>query len=67
MTSLKISHPKKIVNIGVKKEKLATPDAGYFDSNHNQNKKPPNIDTPMNIPVHSIICLCLSFCSSIIS
>ena len=41
MTSPNISHPKKIVKIGVKKEKLATPDAGYFDSNHNQNKKPP--------------------------
>ena len=27
--------------MGVKKEKLATPDAGYFDNNHNQNKKPP--------------------------
>ena len=41
MTSLNINHPKKIVNIGVKKEKLATPEAGYFDNNHNQNKKPP--------------------------
>ena len=39
ITSLKINHPKKIVNIGVKKEKLATPEAGYFDNNHNQNTK----------------------------
>ena len=41
ITSPNISHPKKIVNIGVKKEKLATPDAGYLANNHNQNKKPP--------------------------
>lgn len=45
ITSLKINHPKKIVNIGVKKEKLATPEAGYFDNNHNQNKKPPATTT----------------------
>ena len=38
--SSKISHPNAIPKIGVKKAKLATPDAGYIDKSHNQNMKP---------------------------
>ena len=38
--SFKINHPNAIPNIGVRKAKLATPDAGYIDRSHNQNMKP---------------------------
>jgi hypothetical protein len=38
--SLKISHPKAIPNIGVRKAKLATPDAGYMDNSQSQKINP---------------------------
>ena len=38
--SFKNSQPKEIPNIGVKKAKLATPDAGYIDKSHSQKIKP---------------------------
>ena len=38
--SFRNSQPKEIPNIGVKKAKLATPDAGYIDKSHSQKIKP---------------------------
>ena len=38
--SSRINHPNAIPKIGVRKAKLATPDAGYIDKSHNQNTKP---------------------------
>ena len=38
--SFKNSQPNDIPNIGVKKAKLATPDAGYIDKSQSQKIKP---------------------------